>query len=281
MPDSRGDLVPDRRIMDAFDSIKRQTRGAVDYWLARDLQEPLGYTTWRNFSEAIDRARQACESVGGDPSQHFADVSKMVSLGSGSQRAVPDVALTRYAAYLTAMNGDPAKPEIAAAQAYFAVQTRRQEQADALSQADARIELRDRLKENVKALGHAASESGVERFGLFHDAGYRGLYGMGLSRIKVKKGIAQKEHLFDRAGRAELAANDFRITQTEDKLRREGIMGELNAMKTHQEVGREVRHTIDTLGGVMPEELPAEPSIKKLISAKRKQAKELPPPPKP
>ncbi len=281
MPDSRGDLVPDRRIMGAFDSIKRQTRGGVDYWFARELQEPLGYTTWRNFSEAIDRARQACESVGGDPSQHFADVSKMVSLGSGSQRAVPDVALTRYAAYLTAMNGDSAKPEIAAAQAYFAVQTRRQEQADALSQADARIGLRHRLKENVKALGHAASESGVERFGLFHDAGYRGLYGMGLSRIKAKKGIAQKEDLFDRAGRAELAANDFRITQTEDKLRREGIIGELNAMKTHQEVGREVRQTIGTLGGVMPEELPAEPSIKKLISAKRKQAKGLAPPPKP
>lgn len=238
----------------------------------------LGYSTWRTFADAIDRARQACESVGENPRQHFADVSKKVSLGSGAQRDVTDVALTRYAVYLTAMNGDPAKPEIAAAQGYFVVQTRRQEQTDALSEADARIELRDRVKENVKALNSAAKDAGVERFALFHDAGYRGLYGgMGLTQIKAVKGLAANEELFDRASRAELAANDFRITQTEDKLRRERISGEINARRTHHDVGQEVRQTIEKLGGTTPEKLPAEPSIKKLAGERRRTKKQLPP----
>lgn len=277
MPDNTNAPVSYDRMKEAFDSIRRTTPTKIDYWHARDLQIVLGYEKWENFADAIKRARQACESTGSNPRHHFADVRKKVPLGLGSQREISDVALTRYAAYLTAMNGDPTKPEIAAAQVYFAVQTRRQEQADAEGDTEARIELRDRLKEDVKALGHAASDSGVKQFGLFHDAGYRGLYGMGLSKIKEKKGITPKEELFDRAGRAELAANDFRITQTEDKLRREGVKGEQNAMKTHQEVGQEVRHTIANLGGVMPEELPAEPSIKKLIRSRRKRAKELPP----
>ena len=277
MPGTSDPIVPDRRITAAFDRIKRQTRAGVDYWYGRELQELLGYSTWRTFADAIDRARQACESVGENPSQHFADVSKKVALGSGAQRDVTDVALTRYAVYLTAMNGDPAKLEIAAAQGYFAIQTRRQEQTDALAEEETRIELRERLKEDVKQLHHAAKGAKVTEFALFHDAGYRGMYRMGLGQIKAKKGIAPNEDLFDRSGRAELAANDFRITQTEAKLRRENISGDLIARQTHQEVGAEVRQTIEKLGGVMPENLPAEPSIKKLASERRRANKQLPP----
>lgn len=277
MPTSEDFPVIDRSVTESLDSIKWQTPKGTDAWWARDLQPMLGYGQWKNFSKAIKRARQACESAGTDQRLHFADVRKDLPPGLPGPRAIEDVALTRYAAYLIAMNGDSNKPEIAAAQAYFAVQARRQEQTDALSETDARIELRDRVKENVKALNSAAKDAGVEQFGLFHDAGYRGLYGgMGLTQIKAVKGLASNEELLDRAGRAELAANDFRITQTEDKLRREQIAGEINARRTHHDVGQEVRQTIEKLGGTTPEKLPAEPSIKKLASQRRRAGKQLP-----
>src|SRR3972149_2296625 len=168
------ELLPEvGNVKDSFDAIKRMTKTGIEYWHARDLQNILGYARWETFEDAIKRARQACESAGVEPRHHFADVTKKVSLGSRAERGVRDYALTRNAAYLIAMNGDPSKPEIAAAQAYFAVQTRRKEKADTLSETEARIELRDRLREDVKELGHAAKDAGVERFGLFHDAGYR------------------------------------------------------------------------------------------------------------
>lgn len=277
MPES--DLpLPQRRIIESLDAIKKVHTNGIEYWLARDLQSLLGYAQWRRFAEAIERAKQACEMAGGDPQNHFADIGKKVSVGSGGQREVGDIALTRYAAYLTVMNGDPTKTEIAAAQVYFAVQTRRQELSDEENQTDARIEIRDRIKENVKALNSAAKEAGVQSFALFHDAGYRGLYGgLGLSEIKEHKGLGTNENLMDRAGRAELAANEFRITQAEEKIRRENVKGDVNARRTHGSVGREVRETIKKLGGDMPESLEPQPSIKKLSSARKKQRKDLPP----
>ena len=266
--------VANRHIMDSFDAIKRVAKKGTEYWLARDLQALLGYADWRNFEDAVNRARQACESSGGEPHHHFGDVTRLMPLGLGTGRRVKDIALTRYGAYLVAMNGEPNKPEIAAAQSYFAVQTRRQEIADSQGEAVSRITLRDRIKEDVKALNRAAKAAGVKRFGLFHDAGYRGLYGVGLRKIKERKGLSEKEDLLDRAGRAELAANDFRITQTEGKLRRDNVSEESKAMEVHHDVGAEVRNAIGKIGGKMPESLAPEPSIKKMS---RKSTKELPP----
>jgi DNA-damage-inducible protein D len=197
----------------------------------------------------------------------------MVTVGSGALREREDCYLTRYACYLVAMNGNSQKPEIASAQTYFAVQTRRQELADLSLNDEKRMELRDRVTEAVKHLNSAAKSAGVINYGFFHDAGYRGLYGMGLQQIKLQKRISQKEHLFDRAGREELAANEFRLTQTEGRLKREQIRSGEKAQIIHHEVGNEVRQAIKKIGGTLPEKLPAEPSIK--ILSKQKKAKRI------
>jgi DNA-damage-inducible protein D len=244
-----------------------------EYWMARDLQPILGYTEWRNFKEVIDRAKSSCESIDVDPTIHFVETNKMVAIGSGAERAREDCYLSRYACYLVAMNGEPTKRQIAAAQAYFAVQTRRQEKFDELTEAQKRIELRDRVKDHNKQLNSSARAAGVlsEKFGIFHDAGYRGLYEMSLAEIKAKKNVPENETLLDHAGRVELAANDFRITQTEQKLRNENIKGQEHAIRTHQVVGQEVRDVIKKIGGTMPENLPPEPNIKKLKSSSKKK----------
>lgn len=259
-----------------LDTLKRTTSKGIDYWLARDLQQLFGYTQWRGFSNAIGRAKMACESVGGNPKTHFAGYRKMVVWGSTAKREIDDMALSRYACYLIAMNGDPRIPEIATSQAYFAVQTRKQELAEQRGELEDRIELRDRVRDANKYLNAAAKEADVTNFAYFHDAGYKGLYGgMGKANIMRGKDIDPKEDLLDCIGRAELAANEFRITQTELTLRREQVKGQRNAQNTHHEVGKEVRNTIKTLGGTMPENLPAAPPIKQLRKAK--DTKKLPP----
>jgi DNA-damage-inducible protein D len=255
-----------------LNDIKKTAKNGGEYWMGKDLQPILGYATWENFDKVIKKAKMACESTGEKSENHFRETTSMVEIGSGAMREEANYFLDRYACYLIAMNGDSSKPEIGLAQTYFAIQTRRQEISDEnlLSDTQKRIELRDRVKDATKHLGSAAKAAGVQH-ALFHDAGYRGLYGMGLRDIKKKKGLSEKESLFDRAGRAELAANEFRATQTEQVLKRDQIKGEQAARNTHHRVGLEVRKTIANLGGTMPEDLQSEPSIKKLASKSSKK----------
>lgn len=190
----------------------------------------------------------------------------MVDLGSGSQRAVEDYHLSRFACYLIAQNGDPRKPEIAQAQKYFAVQARRQELNDQAAADLERLELRKQTAEEFKALSGAAQDAGVQSkmFGIFHDAGYKGLYGIGRDAIKRRKDIPEKDNLLDRMNATELAANQFRMTQTRDKLARDGVRNQAQAIQTHEQVGKEVRDAIKRIGGTLPENIPAAEHIKEV-----------------
>lgn len=263
-----------------FDSIKQTNPYGVEYWSARDLMPLLGYDKWERFAGAIKRAIIACEQVGQIISDHFPGAGKMIAAGKGAQREVKDYHLSRFACYSIAQNGDPRKPEIAAAQAYFIISTRENELAHLLAEQEKRLHLRQQVSEHNKLLNQAASEAGVHSrsFGVFHNAGYKGLYGgLGVAEIKEHKHIEQREELLDRMGPAELAANYFRITQTEELLKKAGISEQTEAIEAHHEVGTKVRKAIADIGGSMPEDLPAEPSLKPLLEHKRKQrSKELP-----
>jgi DNA-damage-inducible protein D len=261
-----------------FESIKHVNPYGMEYWSARELAPLLGYTKWERFEGAIKRAMTACAQVGGIVGDHFPATERTVRLGSGAERALKDYALSRLACYLIAENGDPRKREIAQAQVYFVVSTRQNELRHLGEQRDERIRLRERVSENNKKLAEAAHGAGVlsRSFGVFQNAGYRGLYGgLDLGAIKARKGIGAREDLLDRSGRAELAANDFRITQTEERLRKEGIIGQTKAMDTHHEVGQTVRRAIEEIGGTMPEDLPPEHSIKPVIEARRRRRKKI------
>jgi len=242
-----------------------------DYWMARDIQPVLGYDNWQNFEGVIEKSKTACKSAGFRVTYHFIDTSKVITAGKGAKLGRADCYLTRYACYLIAMNGDSSKAEIATAQSYFAAQTRRQE----LNDQARRIALRDRVRRANNVLAGTAKNAGVQRFALFTDAGYRGLYGMGLKDIKQKKRLGASEDLLDRAGHAELAANEFRSTQTQQKLEREQIQGEGQAIYAHRIVAEQVRDAIKRIGGTMPEDLPAEEPIKKVIAAHKKANKQL------
>jgi DNA-damage-inducible protein D len=246
----------------SFEGLKKINEYGAEYWSAREIQPLLGYTQWRRFEDAIRRAITSCKSSGNEPSHHFAGVGKMIDIGKGGIRDVTDYHLSRFACYLIAQNGDPRKPEIANAQKYFAIQARRQEISDAIAADVERLELRKNAAEEFKALSGAAREAGVndKMFGVFHDAGYKGMYGgMGRDAIKRFKKIPEKENLMDRMGTTELAANQFRMTQTRDKLAREKVRDQRNAIKTHENVGKEVRDAIERIGGTPPEHLsPAE-----------------------
>ncbi len=265
----------------SFEELKSTNAHGAEYWSARDLQPLLGYSQWRRFENAIEKAMASCKQSGNDPAYHFAGAGKMVDLGSGSERAVDDYHLSRFACYLIAQNGDPRKAEIAHAQKYFAVQTRRQELTDQAASDMERLELRKQTAEEFKMLSGAARRAGVENrlFGVFHDAGYKGLYGgLGSEEIKTRKGIPDKENLMDRMNATELAANQFRMTQTRDKLQRERVRDQSRAIRTHEQVGREVRDAIVRIGGDLPETIaPAEhikSVAKRLKTAKPKLALE-------
>ena len=251
----------------SFESLKQNNEHGAEYWSARDLQPMLGYSQWRRFEAAIQRATTSCETSGNNPANHFAGAGKMVDLGSGSQREVDDYHLSRFACYLIAQNGDPRKPEIAHAQKYFAVQARRQELSDQAAADMERLELRKQTAEEFKALSGAAQDAGVQSkmFGVFHDAGYKGLYGgLGRDAIKQRKAIPDKDNLLDRMNATELAANQFRMTQTRDKLARERVANQTQAIRAHEVVGKEVRDAIKRIGGTLPENIPPAEHIKEV-----------------
>lgn len=255
-----------------FDKIKKSDQSVEEFWSARDLQEALDYTSWKKFETVINRAKKSFKVSGlgasNDINDHFAQVDKMVEIGSGARRVVEDYNLSRYACYLIAQNADPSKKPVAVAQAYFNIQTFRQEQVDRMSDEERRVYVRRQVTDEDKKLFDVAKNSGVKNYGTFYDAGYLGLYGMRAKEIVKSKDLG-KDKILDRAGATELAANLFRITQTQDKLRGEldkgNIVGDRSAANTHFMVGGKVRQTIKDIGGVMPEALPPEDEhIKKL-----------------
>ncbi|MBI5128579.1 MAG: DNA damage-inducible protein D [Rhodopseudomonas palustris] len=265
--------------MDLLERLKHASPEGVEYWLAREIHETLGYPTWREFEALMDRARDALRNNNIDPSHHFGPTHKMVSLGSGSQRQVEDYFLSRAACYLIAMNGDPAKHEIAAAQAYFVVQTRQHELEEERSEDEKRIELREKVTQSVKLVSGVAKSAGVrsQMQGVFHDQRFRGLYGMSLKDVKSLKGLGLKDQLLDRAGLLELSMHDFQMNLAADVIDKSQVKGEQAAIRTNLEVAQRVRRTVEKSGGTLPEQLPLEPPIKevrKRVANRKKAAKD-------
>lgn len=248
-----------------FEELRHTTADGGEYWSARELYPILEYAEWRNFKGVIIKAQDACRQSGHQVIDHFVEVNKMIETGKGAERQIEDYHLSRYACYLIVQNGDPSKPVIAAGQTYFAMQTRRQELADdaafqSLSEDEQRLYLRYELKKHNKQLVSAAKDAGVETtldYAIFQDHGYRGLYGgLGARAIHARKGLKKSQQILDHMGSTELAANLFRATQAEEKLRRDQVKGKSRANMVHYEVGKAVRKTIEELGGTMPEDLP-------------------------
>jgi DNA-damage-inducible protein D len=263
-----------------FEGIKQVDESGEEFWYARELAIVLEYTQWRNFSNVVDKAMIACKNSGYDLDYHFAEVSKMIIIGKGAHRSGIDFKLSRYACYLIVQNGDPRKEIIARGQTYFALQTRRQEVADYFNQLDEdnkRLVIRGDVKLWNQMLAEAAHNAGVmtnEEYSQFQNEGYKGLYdGMVVADIHAKKDLKKDEKILDFMGSEELAANLFRITQTESKLKRENIKGVHKASRTHYSVGKEVRKAIENIGGTMPENLPT-PS-KNINEIEREEIKKL------
>ena len=256
-----------------FEEKRHLMEDGTEYWMARELMPLLGYSAWDKFEGAIERARNAARSVGAPVDNHFSLTANMVPIGSGAERERRDWYLSRYACYIVAMNADSSKPEVGHAQTYFVGKTRQMELLEKqLSEEGKRVDLRLRTIMNNKRLAGAAKKAGVIHYGLFQDAGYRGFYGgMGITDVKRHKGIAQGEELLDRVGPLELAAHDFRITLTEDRLNREGVNSEGHAILTHKKAGQEVRAVMQREDGKKPEDLPVAASIKKLVHKRRKE----------
>lgn len=246
-----------------FEQLKKVNEHGQEYWLARELAKVLDYSDYGNFENVIKKAMVACQNSGQDISDHFGDTTEMIDIGKNAQRDFPSFMLSRYACYLIMQNADAKKIIVAKAQTYFAIQTRRQETNDQLVEDNKRVFLREEMKEHNKNLASAAKSAGVTNYANFQDAGYMGLYG-GLRQkdIKDRKRLPEKESILDHMGSEELAANLFRATQAEAKLKREGIRGQYAASNAHLEVGKKVRATIVELGGTMPEKLPVVEHIK-------------------
>ena len=270
-PSSGNELT--KEVASLFESLRHVNEDGVEYWSARELYPYLGYARWQRFEETIEKAKEACKSVSQCIEAHFTNVGKIVKAGI-STKPQRDIYMTRYACYLVAQNGDPRKTEIAQAQTYFAIQTRYAEiqQMEAYqsltSEESKRIFLREELRKHNTKLADAAHNAGVITpldYAIFQNFGYRGLYnGLTARGIHEKKGLKKGQEILDHMGSTELAANLFRSTQTEEKIRKEHIQGKANANNAHYEVGKEVRAAIQRIGGTMPEELPPAEDIKKL-----------------
>lgn len=269
-----------------FEKIKHIDENGVEFWYARDLQSVLEYKKWENFIKVIDKAKDACINSGFIVSDYFENINKTIEIGSTTTREIEDIKLTRYACYLIVQNSDPRKSIVALGQTYFSIQTRKQELAeelqenfDSLSEEQKRLAIRKDLKEHNKHLVNAASDAGVKTaidYARFQNFGYKGLYGgLDAKWIHTKKGLEKNQKILDHMGSTELAANLFRATQTEDKLRREEIKGKENANNTHFEVGKVVRNTIKELGGTMPEDLPTPTKSIKELEKEEKQKKKI------
>lgn len=254
-----------KRSENNFEEIKRMDEEGNEYWSARELALALDYSDYRNFKTVIHKAQGSCKNSQQKVLDHFVDVTDMVVIGSGSQRELEDILLSRYACYLIVQNADPRKEIVALGQTYFAIQTRRKELEDdenfsSLTEDEKRVLLREELKVHNKHLASAAKDAGVKagiEFAVFQDHGYRGLYGgLGAREIHRRKQLKKSQQILDHMSSGELAANLFRATQTEEKIRREKIQGKSKANKAHHQVGAKVRQTIKELGGTMPEDMP-------------------------
>ena len=246
-----------------FEDIKHINEYGEEFWYARELQKVLEYTEWRNFTKIIDKAVTACITSKNSAGDHFVDVNKTIDMPKGAHRVIEDFMLSRYACYLIVMNGDPRKEVIAVGQTYFAVKTRQQEiieNYEQLTEAQKRLAIRNEIVSHNKSLADAAHDAGITEsrdYAIFQNYGYKGLYGgLGVKEIHQRKGLKKSQKILDHMGSTELAANLFRATQAEEKLRRENIKGKAAANQTHYEVGAKVRQTITELGGTMPEDLP-------------------------
>ena len=269
-----------KRTMTLFESIKHIDENGVEYWTSRSLWKVLEYSEYRNFLPVIEKAKIACENSGQRIENHFEDILEMVEIGSGAERALDSVKLSRYACYLIVQNADPSKTIVAQGQTYFAIQTRiaevqQMKEYQALSdEEEKRLFLRAELQKHNSELASAAKDAGVidsRDYAIFQNFGYQGLYGgMTAKDIHARKGLKQSQKILDHMGSTELAANLFRATQTEEKLRRENIKGKQKANMTHYEVGAKVRQTIKELGGTMPEDLPTVENIKAVEKKKQK-----------
>jgi len=263
-----------------FEDIRQTNESGADFWSSRQLAKILDYAEYRNFLPVIEKAKQACTKSGQKIEDHFVEMHEMIELGKGGKREFPAIALSRYACYLIVQNGDPSKSVIANGQTYFAIQTRRQELSDdeafqKLREDEKRLFLRNELKEHNKLLVETAQKAGVETtldFAVFQNHGYKGLYGgLDAQGIHKRKGLKKTQKILDHMGSTELAANLFRATQAEEKLRRENIKGKEKANKTHYDVGAKVRQTIMELGGTMPEDLPVPEKSVKALDRKQKK----------
>lgn len=258
-----------------FERIKRASDAGVEYWSSRDFAEVLGYGDYRNFEGVIEKAKLSCFNSGHRIEDHFVDVTEMIEIGKGGQRPVKTVLLSRYACYLAIQNADPKKEIVAQGQTYFAIQTRRQELGDERIEEERRLLLREEMRRHNVQLADAAKGAGVVApidYAIFQNHGYLGLYGgLKMEDIHRRKRLKKSQQILDHMGSTELAANLFRATQAEEKLRRDEVKGKDAANRTHREVGAKVRQTIRELGGTMPEALPVAKSIKKIETKQRKR----------
>ncbi len=253
-----------------FENIKHIDEYGNEYWYARELSKALEYKDWRNFLKVLNKAKEACENSGFKTNEQLVEVNKLSKRNNNATANIQDYKLSRYACYLIVQNADPSKEIVALGQTYFAVQTRKQELTEKeyinLTEDEKRFYQRNLTRKGNYSLNQTAKNCGVKNFDKFHNAGYRGLYnGETANAIAKRKKLRYREDILDNMGSEELAANLFRITQTESKLKKDNVYGEEEANQTHYNIGKNIREVIAKNGGTMPEKLPTpKKSLKKL-----------------